>query len=246
MDEEKRLEQEKYEKQIGYLTYLGQDTNEANKTRSWYDVVPKRRASLDEAGEQIEIGLKSKHLHDPMHRFVGKSSFSKNATNTTATTKTTTTMTTASKDMEPKKLDYQSILSSRGRSKTPDHRRSDRKKSKKRKRSKSPKSPKKKKKSKKNKKHKRKHSSDDDDDSDDEEIRAKAKRDMLQKLREQRLQREMEEKTKTTEFLREKFPSLLPPEKKVEEPKEVESRGPIMKRKYNSQFNPYLAKQNYM
>lgn len=237
MDEEKRLEQEKYEKQIGYLTYLGQDTNEANGTKNWYDVAPKRRESLDETGEQIEVGLKSKHLHDPMHRFVGKSSFTKSVKNTTTATST--------EEVEKKKLDYQPILNSRRRSMTPDSRRSpNRKKSKKRKRSKSPRSPKKKKKSKKSKKHKRKHSS--DDDSEDEVVRRQSKIDMIQKLREQRMQREREEKNKTTEFLREKFPSLLPPEKKVEAPKEVENRGPVMKRKYNSQFNPYLAKQNYM
>lgn len=229
MDEEKRLDQEKYEKQIGYLTYLGQDTNEANGTRNWYDTAPKRRESLDEAGERIEVGLKTKHLHDPMHRFVGKFSFSKNVKNTE------TTVSSVAK--EQPKLEYQPILISRPRSLTPDDRRDDRKKSK---RSKHSKSPKKEKKSKKSKKHKRKHESEDDD------ARRKSKMDMLQKLREQRLQREKEEKNKTTDFLREQFPSLLPPEEKVEKPKEVEIRGPVMKRKYNSQFNPYLAKQNYM
>lgn len=234
MDEEKRLEQEKYEKQIGYLTYLGQDTHEALGTRNWYDVAPKRDDSLDESSEQVEVGLKTKHLHDPMRRFVGKSVFSKDSVSTELTSE------------DKSKLSYQSILVSRKRSRTPEKSHSDHKKSKHRKRSKSPKSPRKKKKSKKSKKHKRKRTSSGDDCDEDGQARKKAKMDILQKLREQRLQREKEEQHRTTEYIKEKFPSLVPPEKKRVETKEPEFKGPVMKRKYNSQFNPFLAKQNYM
>lgn len=234
MDEEKRVEQEKYEKQIGYLTYLGQDTHEALGTRNWYDVAPKRGDAVDESGEQVEIGLKTKNLHDPMRSFVGKFPLKKEAAATEV-------------DADKPMLSYQSLLVSRKRSPSPaDKRRSERKKSKHRKDSKSPKSARKK--SKKSKKSKKRSGSGDDSDAESGPSK-QAKMDMLQKLREQRLQREKEEEHRTTEYLREKFPSLLPPEKqkRVEATKEpTVVKGPVMKRKYNSQFNPFLAKQNYM
>lgn len=238
MDEEKRQEQEKYEKQIGYLTYLGQDTHEALGTQSWYNTT-RKRDSHDESGEKVEIGLKVKHLHDPMLQFLKKPIVVEGSKFGDRNDSKCLNTSSIEVPVIPVTLKQSTT---RKRSASPEQRKH--KKSKNRKRSKEKKE--KKDKKKKHKKEKRRrHSSDSNSDSEAEQLR-QHKLLTLQKLREERLQREQAEQEKAKELLRKKCPSLLPPEElKKPEESQPEPRMPPMKQKYNSQFNPYLAKQNY-
>lgn len=225
---EKKEDQEKYEKQVGYLTYLGQDTNEATGKRDWYDIVPNRVDKLDESGKKIEVHLKSKMLYDPMsviERYVGKSF--KNPSSVPSTEETS--VKTVKK--------YEPIIDKRFKEK---------------KRKSSESSPKKRKsKKKKHKKEKKKSKlrspspSSSSLSSEDEEKRILQKQ-KLEKLRSERLQREKLERAKAEKLLAKLRGDPDPDEmKKAEEAKKAAQQPKPVKQKYNSQFNPDIARQNY-
>lgn len=219
-EKEKKEEQEKYEKQIGYLTYLGQDTNESLKKRDWYEGPVPDRDKLK--ADKTEVGLKFKSYHDPLN-IIRK--FLPNEKIEAASGSGTQRLTTSR--YEPIMNQIVSInkeLDSRTELKRS------------RKKSKKQKSKHKKKKSS-SKKRKRDSSS---TESEEDEATQVLKRQKLEILRQERLKREKAERARAEQLL-----SKLrgdPPPKPVA-PKEPER--PQVKQKYNSQFNPELARQNY-
>jgi len=62
-EQEKKKEKEAYEKKVGYLTYLGQDTDEITGNVQWYNKKPKR---LDMCETDKEIETKVKTFNDPL------------------------------------------------------------------------------------------------------------------------------------------------------------------------------------
>ncbi|CAH0398781.1 unnamed protein product [Chilo suppressalis] len=187
-EKEIKEKQEEYEKKIGYLTYLGQNTNEILKKKNWYEVAPSARIAesnnIKDTYEKLvlkdvdgkpkqrcsdvlngECDWKSKQKHDPINKFrkyCGE---------------------TSGKDKNNKNEE---------------------------------------------KNNRRKDVSSKED-----------KNKKLQKLREARLKREQEEKYKTDVFLSgfSKSTTTCATETKAQATK--------IKPKYNSQFNPELARQNY-
>lgn len=179
-EQEKKEEKEAYEKKIGYLTYLGQDTDEITGNVQWYNKKPKR-LELNKIDKEIETKVKT--FNDPL--MVIKKYI----------------------ESDPKEKKTSKELSI----KTKDD------------------SPQKKHKKKKKKKEKKK-----------EKDREKDKKKFtLEKLREERLKRERGERYRASQLLA-KINGVKPIEAAPKSPPK-----PTIVQKYNSQFNPYLAKQNY-
>lgn len=190
-EREVKEEKEKYEKQIGYLTYLGQDTNEATGKVSWYE---KPRVSLldDDTGEENDA--KKKIPHDPIHKykhFFDKHRFVPKSSNEKLKIKDDSDTTLKKKHKHKKKK-----LKSR----------------------------------------KTRPTSSNSSSSEDEQER-KIKRQTLLILRDKRLKREREEKARAEKVLARMRGEITDEPMKEPEP-------PVYVQKYNSQFNPHLAKQN--
>lgn len=206
-DKELKDKKEDYEKKIGYLTYLGQDTNEALGKKNWYEVLPdtskSSRASnikdtydklvlKDKDGKPMikepdekdgELNYKRKQFLDPMNAFRHLRHHSykneKALKNNKHTHGDSTSVT--KKDKNTKKD-----------------------------------------------KHKHKEKKQNRDKDNDKEMK-------LQKLREARLRREQQEKYRTEIFLT----GLAKPANTNDK------KDTRVTPKYNSQFNPELARQNY-
>lgn len=194
-DKEIKDKKEDYEKKIGYLTYLGQDTNEALGKKNWYEVPPSlsRSSEIKDTYDKLvlkdqdgkpkqkeldikngEVSYKSKQRLDPMNAFIKYCHIKSDVK--------------VSSDHSSKEKEESHMSSFKS----------------------------------KHKKHKK---------SKDE------KKEKLLKLREARLKREREEKCKTDLFLTRL--SGEPEQSNAEVPQTT------VKPKYNSQFNPELARQNY-
>lgn len=209
-DQEVKEKKEEYEKKIGYLTYLGQDTNEVLKKKNWYEVPPEdsrfsRTDVIKDTYDKLvlkdadgkpktkesdikngEISWKAKQRLDPINAFRKYCSETKSVPKVTKPEGTAISM------------NYTSLI---GES-TKHEPSKDKHKSKKKKQKK------------------------------DKEDKDKK----LQKLREARLRREHREKCRTEIFLTGLHPTTS---------KNSEETVNKVKPKYNSQFNPELARQNY-
>ncbi|CAD0200863.1 unnamed protein product [Chrysodeixis includens] len=198
-DNEAKNKKEEYEKKIGYLTYLGQDTNEALGKTNWYEVPPEasgssRSSNVKETYDKLvlkdedgkpkirevdekngEVGWKKKQSIDPMNAFKHLHHSSK-ALPTKIKEKKSSNLTNKNDQYKHKK---------------------------------------------------KKHKID----------KREEKEKKLQKLREARLKREQQEKYRTELFL-----TGL---NKTPDDTDREEKDNKVKAKYNSQFNPELARQNY-
>merc|ERR1711970_998931 len=67
MGEEKKKEQEEYEKKVGYLTYLGQDTEELTGEQVWWKKKPQDRLVMPESNKvKSAVSQKHKEFLDPL------------------------------------------------------------------------------------------------------------------------------------------------------------------------------------
>ncbi|KAG8230193.1 hypothetical protein J437_LFUL009873 [Ladona fulva] len=216
-EKEKKEEKEKYEKSIGLLTYLGQDTNEATGQVSWYNKVPDRLSkSSPEESEKVKM---KKNLADPlveMQKFLHMKDGGKGGV---------------------KSFERPSVSSvKRKREEETSYYHQSSKRSKKEKKSK-----KERRKHKKKRSNRKPRSSSDESDKESsngsEEERKKAN---IERLRQERIKREAKEAEKARILIAK---AKGEPIESEEDKSQNNALFPIQK--YNSQFNPHLARQNF-
>lgn len=202
---DKKEEKEKYEKQVGYLTYLGKSADDTLGIKQWYDELPDRKYS------KVEVNIKSKATEDPlnvMQRYLDKTKDS----NKISIHKT-------------KPEDLITIIESKIKSKKSSKHKY---KKKKKRRDHSPKN----RGELSTKSSSKRHRSCVDSESESEQNTIKKKR--LENLRKERLERERLERIRAEQLL-----------KKEEDLPIIDNISTTsFKQKYNSQYNPTVAKQN--
>ena len=242
-EEEKKKEQEDYEKKVGYLTYLGQDTEELTGEQVWWKKLPKnRKENTEENLNSAVVGQKQKDFLDPLSDLKKQlqcdgsrltyQKYERKQEETEPSSDPPQVLQSMEKKQKKRKRSRSSSSSSsssRGRSR---RRSKDRKKKSKKHSSRSDRSSKKKKS---HLKKKRRRKISESSSSTDSEAESKMKaRANLEKLRRERLERERVEREKADRLL------YGEPVKEKSREEELQSRAP----KYSSQFNPDLARQN--
>lgn len=262
-EEEKRKEQEEYEKKIGYLVYLGQGSLEHSHEKQWYSKIDRGKSSelseeiervkdLDRAAgiiggleeksssvsiEEIKL-TKAKSLLDPLkdiRKYLGTPGVKRKLDKSSSTS--IKSVRESSPPAAKKAKTEHSKTEKEKHKKYKHHKHKSSKKSKKHKKSSL-------------KKKRRKSRSASDESSDGSESNDDAhKQAKLKELREARLQREREERKKAERVL-----AKLRGDS-VSEPQQSDQSSPSksdpsismqrVKQKYNSQFNPHIARQNF-
>ncbi|ODN04711.1 Leukocyte receptor cluster member 1 [Orchesella cincta] len=261
-EDEKRKEQEDYEKKIGYLVYLGQDSIEHSKNKPWYSKIDRGKpkelekelenekdkdkaagiiGGLEEKSKTLSIEeirmTKFKSFLDPLKDIRKhltapgvKRKLDSFPSSSKSFKKTDSLLPPPSK-----KLCVEEVSK---KSKKEKHKKHKHKSSKK---------------SKKHKKHRKHSKSKDGSESgssswESEDSEEEKKRSKLEQLRAERLQREREERRKAEKVLAKLRgePEPEPPQQKSSNNYDSRERPESsVKQKYNSQFNPHLARQNY-
>jgi len=251
-EEEKKKEQEEYEKKVGYLTYLGQDTEELTGEQVWWRKLPKDRLaeSANQSNIKSAVAEKQKQFMDPLADI-------KKYLKCDGVRLTYKKYEEKLKDREHKAINFESMRKEREKEKKSKRKRSissssseghssnhrSMKKSKMSKKSKKKTVKKEKSKNRderkrgkdeKKKSKKRRRISSSSQESESEDGAKSAAKANLDKLRRERLEREKVERAKADRLM-------------FGEPQQEEKAGEAglkTKQKYNSQFNPDIAKQN--
>jgi len=235
---EKKKEQEEYEKKVGYLTYLGQDTEELTGDKVWWRKLPERHDPDQDTGPVKDVASKQKDFLDPLQHL--KQKLGCDTDNLSLKRHQNATNVKSIKHEKVPENKFKRKRSSSSESSEDERRKKKQKAEKKHKRDakkkkKDRKSSKSKKSKSKKKKRRKSSSSSEDSSSSDEDKKKKAAKLNLEKLRRERLEREKKE--------RERSNVLLYGEPKKDKEKEKGS-APQLKASYNSQFNPEIARQN--
>ncbi|CAL8096404.1 unnamed protein product [Orchesella dallaii] len=259
-EDEKRKEQEDYEKKIGYLVYLGQDSIEHSKNKPWYSSIDRGRpkelgkelenekdkdraagviGGLEEKSKTISVEeirmTKFKNFLDPLkdiRKHLTAPGVKRKLDSFTSSSKSCKKTDSVSSPSKKPRVDDVSKRSKKEKRKK--HKNKISKKSKKHK---------------KHKKHAKSTSGDSDTSSswESEDSEDDKKRSKLEELRAERLQREREERRRAEKVLAKLRgePEDIPTPTTSNNYDSKNRPETSVKQKYNSQFNPHLARQNY-